>query len=351
MAKNSPEVEQGGEKPSESRRLMLLILILMMAVLGYLYFFTSLLKPREEAVKPEASQPSQVKKPLPPRPAEKATAEAEPAATPKLGADKVASAGKTASAVPAAVEKGASAKGSASATSPPTGKEGAGDKKAPAVKPTESQTAKAAAPAVKAGDKPQPVPANDEKTATPPKKHEGESATKPNKPATATAKPAPKKIASEKTAGQFTLLIGEFVPDKQFAVIQAKVRKVVGPSLVTTSLQKVEPMHRLFIGEFPDYESAAAELQKLKPLSSDAFMIEKAGKYQLFAGSYFGTALVEKQKQRLAAKGVNVQVQKAEVSVRVIKLTAGRFASSSDAKKAVEKLRKDGIKASVISRK
>jgi hypothetical protein len=371
-------MEQGAEKPRESRRLLVLLLLLVMAILGYLYFFTSLLKPREEAAKPEASQTMQVKKPLPPRTTETAGTGAEPPAADKPAASKGAepvTAGTAAPAAPGAAEKGVPAKGTAAApsqkeggpapvskpaapaTPPPKGKGGEKSPPPTASKPVEPSTGKAgadtkvAAMPAKAADKPKPAPGKDAKAAAQPQKAGSSPAVKAKTPTAEAAKSSTKKQGAAHAGGQYTLLIGEFVPDKRFAAIQAKVRKVVGPVLTTTPLQKVEPMHRLFVGEYAGYEEAAAELQRLKSLTADAFMIEKTGKYLLFAGSYYDSSLVEKQKQRLSAKGVTVKVLKADLPVRVIRLTAGRFASQGDAQKAVEKLKKDGIKAQPIKRK
>ncbi|MRR34373.1 SPOR domain-containing protein, partial [bacterium] len=64
--------QEPGEKSSKgggsNNRLLLLVLLLLVAVFGYLFYFTDLIKPRQEAQAPEPVQTGQVKQPIPPRP-------------------------------------------------------------------------------------------------------------------------------------------------------------------------------------------------------------------------------------------------------------------------------------------
>ncbi len=160
------------------------------------------------------------------------------------------------------------------------------------------------------------------------------------------AKPVKKEAAQPAKIGRYRLLIGEFVPDKSFIALQSKVGKLY-PPLEKKVVQRVKPMNRLFVGEFSNYESAAAELEKLKPLTRDAFSIEKDGKYFIYAGSYYGGELAASEMKRLTGKGVKIELQKVELPVSVMRLTAGRPSSKEDAQKAVARLAKQGVSATV----
>jgi hypothetical protein len=361
MAKdNTPDLEEGGaEQKNVKQRVLLLVLLLLLAVFGYLYFFTGMIKPREEAAKPELPQAVQVKKPLPPRPVEGETETKQPAVKHEPPAAKEAVAAKPAVEEPANAGKPQEESASKGATP-------AKQEKAKSAPP-----AKAAEPAKTAEPKAQPVAAK--KTAEPvatktAEKKPAAAPTKTEKPvaAGAVAKKKPgakagaeqegaKKAAAAKpthkraTRGKFTLLIGEFVPNKTFLALEAKLIKQGVKPLGKTSLKKPEPMNRLFVAAYGDYESAAAELEKLKKLTSDAFYIENAGKYTLYAGSYYDMALVEKERKRLAGKGYKIEVQKVAVPVAVVRLTAGSFSAKEDAERVAASLKKQGVTASVIT--
>ena len=357
MAKeNAPEMEPTGSgKKNESKKLVALLLLLVIAAASYLYLFTGIFKPQEEAAAPQPEAATQVKKPLPPHPEGKGAGD-QPANKEVARVDE-----KPAVQPPAAVK---AAPETAAKPEPPKKKEAAPPAKEQVKQAVAEKAAKAepAKQAERPAEKKEaaPVAAAKEKGG----EKAGETVAAAKVPAKATqtaaapgkvaagkveatkAKPAGKEAAPAAKGGRYTLLIGDFVQDKNFAALQAKLRKQYKP-LARKSIQKVEPMNRLFVGEFADYDAAAAELGKLKPLTRDAFSIEKGGKYYVYAGSYFGGELAASEKKRLTGKGVKIELQKVEVPVSIVRLTAGRFPSRDEAKKAVAALEKKGIKATV----
>jgi cell division protein FtsN len=115
-----------------------------------------------------------------------------------------------------------------------------------------------------------------------------------------------------------------------------------------TELKKAKPMNRLYVGEYPNYDAGAAELERIKKLSADAFFIEAGGKYRVYAGSYYSSKMADQVRSGLEAKGVSTTLQKADVPVTVVRLTAGRFADKAAAAAAVKKLKATGLSPAVV---
>jgi cell division protein FtsN len=249
-----------------STRLLLLVLLLVVAAGGYLYFFTDLIRPVKEAAKPAVVQTAQVKKPIPPRPGQPGAPGESPA--------KPAEAKPSPGAPPAA-------------PAPPRAKQAA----APA-KPEPAKVAKMAKAEVPQKPTATGTSAPAKPAAAPPKLA---AAPAPAKPAAqpkvvaapAAAKPAPKvaKRAVKGKGGPFALQVGDFVPDKALE-IQAKLKKSGIVPVKIAAVTAPETMNRLEVAQFTDQDAAEAELQKLKQLTADAFMVADSGTYSLYAGSY-----------------------------------------------------------------
>ena len=151
-----------------------------------------------------------------------------------------------------------------------------------------------------------------------------------------------------KKGGPYRLLIGDFVPDKKLEAVQAKLKKDgIGP-IRKEIVQASEPMNRLYVAEYTDQDAAEAELQKLKKLTADAFLIPENGKYILFAGSYFNADRAAWELKKLGAKGVKPAIRKAHVTIKVTRVNAGSYASSEEARKDARRLKKQGINATVV---
>ncbi|AJE03457.1 SPOR domain-containing protein [Geobacter pickeringii] len=353
---NEPKKEGG------NTRLLFLVLLLLVAVFGYLYYFTGLIKPREEAKAPEAVPPAQVKQPIPPRPEQK-PAETSTAAKTGIEAEKKA---EPAAAAKPEEKKGEPAKPVASNGKPETAKsakaegtqpkkEGtkpvevakvvpSGEQKKNGAVSTENEKGKgvAAEPSKKEAKKEAPSPEKKKAVAT-------EKAGKAKIASTAAAKKhAAAKKPESKGTGEYTLRIGEYVVADAMERDKEKAQDSGFTPLVKQGPKKKEPMIRLYLGEFGDQESAKRELAKLHDATVEGFVLNEGGKYRVYAGSYFLHERAVKEQQRLTALGIKPTLKKASVSVPTLLLTAGKFSNREDAVKAAAKLRQKGLKPAVV---
>jgi len=308
--------ERGG-----GQRILLVVLFLLVGAFGYLYFFTGLIKPREEGAKPGAGQGAPVKKPIPPRP----------------GGD---------------VAKGR----------PPA----KADEKKPAEQPAARPVAVSPQPPGKASPSPSPakpaaVPAKPAAVAT------GGPATPPAQPVKSPAVRDTKGAASankaeqtlgkkadhgtakkEQARGEYTLQVGEFVAEPSVRSALAKVKKAGIAPVAKTVIRKSEPMIRLFLAEFDGRAEASEAAARLKGAGADSFTLPDNGKYAVYAGSYFlkGKAIAEQD--RLNGKGFKTVQKNVRVSLPVVWLTAGSYPTGEDARRDAARLKKLGLTAMVL---
>jgi SPOR domain len=322
-----------GNARGSSTRLLLLVLLLVVAAAAYLYFFTDLIVPHQESGSPPP-QTAQVKQPLPPRP----------------GQPEAAKPGQAPAAPPAAAQQpGKPAPVTPEATAVPEKKPvpATPPVKAPPAKPAEAKApAKPAASAAKAAK-----PAAPKGPAHP-------------KPAVATTVPAGKKIpasaktekkgekqAVKKKGGHFHLLVGDFAPGRSLAAVQAKLKKSGIAPVRKKVITAEEKMNRIFVARFTDQENAEAELHKVKKITGDAFLIADKEGYLLYAGSFLSPVGAAAEQKKLASRGVKSVIRKVKVPVRVMRVTAGSYERSEEAAKDATRLKKMGIRATVVKLK
>lgn len=336
-----PEINE--DKPANgargsSQQILLLVLLFLILVFGYLYFFTNLIRQREEVAKTPPAQTTQIRQPLPPRPNQEGE---KPAAVVKP-------------------EEKQPAQAKAEKPAPPPAPPQQAKPVPPQAKPVPSQARPAAVPpqpapgkAVKAEDKtlhkeltkasPAPAPAV-------PRKKAG---AKPVVAATSTGKKAPVQAAAPQAVkpaaeqGAYALL-ADFAADKEMKAARAKLTKLGITPVHAKKVEKLQTMHRLFLADFDTHYAADMELQKLQKVSSSTFILEENGRYAVYAGSYLHEKGAAAERKRLAGKGFNLSVKTAKVKIPVHSLTAGAFASSEDARKEASVLKKKGITARVI---
>jgi cell division protein FtsN len=303
-----------------NQRLLLLALLLLVAAFGYLYFFTGLIKPREEAPKAPPAPTAQVKQPLPPRPeqgGEKVAAKAAPV-QPQPAPAKAEKPAPPAAPTPAKPPVAASAN--------------------PAAAPAQPAPAKTAKPAEKSAEKPAAAPVA-----------AGKKAPEPAAPAPkAAAAATPKAAAAAEKQDRFRLFIGELAAERDVRKVRAKLKKLGIAPVSEKKLNKPELMHRLFLAEFDNHYAADMELQKLLPYTANGFILEEKGQYAVYAGSYLHEKGAAAERDRLSGKGVKLDVKLAKVSIPVTRVTAGEFPGREDAQKAADRLKKQGISAQVI---
>jgi len=356
--KTGAEPEIRTESGSGRNKVAQLVLLVLIAVFGYIYFFTSLIVPHEGAKPEQSATPAatpQVKQSMPPRPADTA---APPAAAPAAPAP-------TAPVAPAAAPAAAPAGGQKPAVATP----------APASPPQAAAPAKApaAAPVKKEEVKPS-KPAEQKQAASVPKKEEAKPAKGPEKSAAAKdkqpvpaapqakkdQKPAPavekarepKGAAATGTAkakaaaGSYTILVGEFAAAEAAAVEEKLNKHKIKP--VRNMSQKSTQMTRLYYGVYSDYDSYTAALEKLKQSVKGSFGVEKDGRYSVYAGSFGSPARAEAEKKRLADKGVKVEMQQVSLPQSTVRLSAGPFSGKEAAEKAASQLKKEGLSVKVV---
>jgi cell division septation protein DedD len=339
---------------------LLVVIIVLVGVFAYIYFFTGLIKPMQEQKVAEAPAALQMaKKPLPspdgsplkadtgevkkdaaapakPEPAPTAPAAAVPApvvpakpvvkeaAKPKEGLKVVEESqpgvkkplltvGKAGAEKPAPVEK----KQTAVAENKSLTAKGVEKKSADMKKPVEKQSAAVTAVATVKKVQQRPV------------------------------KKAAAVSGNVAGTGPWTVLIGNYVLEEAMATDLARVRKAGLEAFVVPGAKKKTLMNRLLLAEFSDRESAQAELAKLKRLTSDAFIIDNAGKHVVYAGSYLRDTWAVAEKERLAAAGFKLTVKRVDVSIPSKNLTAGSFAEKSAAEDVLKKLRAADVKATL----
>jgi cell division septation protein DedD len=317
-------------------RILLIVLLLLVAVAGYLFYFTDFIRPRPEGAKPPAAPAAQVKQPIPPRPVqpgETAAAPASPTVTLPQGAPPPAPSQAQVKPAPASPQVKSAPIQPAPAAAPPL--PAAAPKPAPpASAPVASAPAAKKEPApAKPAQKKEPVP---------------DKLAQKKEPAPAKLAHKAEKPVVKKKDGPYRLLIGDFVPDKTFAALQSKLKKSGIAPVRKSTVTAAEPMNRLFVAEFGDQDSAVAELQKLKKLTGDAFLIPDNGKYILYAGSYFSSSRAAAELKKLSSRGVNPVVRQARVTIKVTRVTAGSYVSMAEARNDVMRLKKQGIAATVI---
>jgi cell division protein FtsN len=159
------------------------------------------------------------------------------------------------------------------------------------------------------------------------------------------------KAVEKKKGGGYCLLVGDYGPGKPLDAVLAKLKKSGITPVQKKVVQAVEPMNRLFVAEFGDQDSAEAELQKLRKLTGDAFLLPDNGKYILYAGSYLSSGVAASEMKRLASRGVTTVVRQSRVTVKVTRVAAGNYAGTAEARSDAARLKKLGIAASLVKSK
>lgn len=317
-----PSGEEGA-----AQRVLLLVLLLVVVLFGYLYFFTGMIKAREEAI-PPAVVASVTKKPLPPRPgAEESAGAAGEKAKPAAGAvpeptgnvTAITDGGKTAPAKPE--------------VAPAKKEQPVPPKPVPAAQPPKAVPPAKVIPEKKDQQKAAPLPA------VTPKKAGG-------------AESIPEKVApAKRVSAQYALFAGEFILDENLKNTQRQLKKAGIQTFSVSTRTKSEPMHRVRLGEFPSRTEAETELKKFQKAAGAAFILPNDGKYTVYAGSYFNAGQAVREKDRLSSLvpgGMSVTVEKADVNVPVKRLTAGAFPDKETALAEAARLKKRGITASIV---
>lgn len=323
---------------------ILFFLFAVAVCFGYFYFFTDVLRPKEETPGQPDVYTSEVKKPLPERLVQTTATSAEEATTPPPG-----SASPVEPPVP-----GTSVTDSGMAT----GGAPSGQERAQAV-PERIKTPKQPQPSVK----PAPVPAaKSEKKATVAAGSKKDSAKKSAAlPGTAKSTVAASAKTSKKAAlpqkstqmakpadakkpvGAYSLVVGSYVLRSSLLADKTKLEKAGLQTHVSSGNIKTATMNRLLVAEAATAAAARQELDKVKKVSKDAFLLRKDGTYAIYAGSYFDAAKAQKEQERLRKQGFVPILKKSEAPVSSYLLSVGSYSSREAALQHVRTLKKMGF--------
>ncbi|MFH1027030.1 MAG: SPOR domain-containing protein [Pseudomonadota bacterium] len=350
-----------GEKTNQSA--LLVLLLLLVGGFSYLYFFTGLIKPQQAPQPVESPAPQVVKMPLPAPDSAGAGAEKNDAAT-KSEPAAAKEAPKAVVAKPAQPATAAQAVAVPAAKPSPPVKPKEEPKKPEPPKAAEKKVQPAAVadkkdkkPTVAIVDEKKPAAAKSQlptvKKAEPVKpagkSQAAEVTPKPKKAAAVavgTAKAAPVQAAS---GGSWSVLVGQYVIEEALSADMGRVRKAGLEPVVKAGSRKKSAMNRLLLAEFANRGDAQAELARLKRHTSDAFIMDQAGKFAVYAGSYLLDARASSEKERLAAAGFKVSIKRAEIAIPTQSLTVGPFKDKKTAEVALGKLKTTGVKAALVN--
>ncbi|HBA72365.1 MAG: hypothetical protein A2X82_11330 [Geobacteraceae bacterium GWC2_55_20] len=339
-----------GEKKNQSA--LLVLLLLLVGGFSYLYFFTGLIKPQQAPQPAESPAPQVVKMPLPAPDSAGAGADKNDA-TPKsepAAAKEAPKPAQPATAVPAAKPSPpVKAKEEPKKPEPPK----VAEKK---VQPATVADKKDKKPAVAKADEKKPAAVKSQLPAAKkaePVKPAGKSQTaevtpKPKKTAavaSGSAKAAPVQAAS---GGSWSVLLGQYVIEEALSADMGRVRKAGLEPVVKAGSRKKSAMNRLLLAEFASRGDAQAELARLKRHTSDAFIMDQAGKFAVYAGSYLLDVRASSEKKRLTAAGFPVSIKRAEIAIPTQSLTVGPFKDKKAAESALGKLKTTGVKATLV---
>jgi len=355
----------GGER-GNIRQAVLLVLLLLTAGLGYIYFFTGLIKPREHITIVTPPRVAPVKQPLPPRPTMESGERASTTSIPEEKKPVPPTGGKTDTANAPAGTKPAAApvvKPSAAPVAKPAAPPAAKPIAAPAVKTAPPPAVKSAtAPlgqnqsgkVVKPEEKPAVKTQQTQAQATPSSPSAKQAKGSASKVAALTASRDNKPHASAVgespvvTKGKYTLLIGGLANDWEAEKVRSKTEKQGITGISVRKVKKTETMHRLFLGDFDSQMAADAELSKLKAQAGGSFILKENGRYAVYAGSYLHESRAAAERKRLVGKGVKLEVKTAKVTISVSEVLAGSFPGNEEAQKAAGLLKKKGLEAKVV---
>ncbi|RQW89128.1 MAG: hypothetical protein EHM79_04115 [Geobacter sp.] len=149
----------------------------------------------------------------------------------------------------------------------------------------------------------------------------------------------------EKKVGEkFTLVVGTYVLKSSMQSDKAKLEKAGLQPSVRSEKKRNEPMNRLLVAEVASYQAAQDKLAAVKKASKDAFFLRENNKYAIYAGSYFADERAVQEQERLRKLGFAPILKKSQAPVSTYSLAAGSYPSRDAALKGASRLEKLGFK-------
>ena len=365
---------------------ILFFLFALAVCFGYFYFFTDVLRPKEETPGQPDVYTSELKKPLPERLVQSSATSAEEAVSsppgyPPLPEDLTSGPAATASRVspgevpseqknvkslpggdsPATAPQPAAQRITAdtgkksvkTVTAPAARKSGAvtprsepGTSRTPSVKQEQAVTKTTRPPATaKPAASRISTPGGQTTKVVAGKKPVAEKIAKtPIKAATPIKRETSEQPAAKKGSDEFSLVVGTYVLKSSLRADKAKLEKAGLQTFIVPGKMRSQPMNRLLVAEVASHEAAQAELVKVKKASKDAFFLQENNKYAIYAGSYFADDRAVQEQERLRKLGFVPILKKSQAPVPSYSLTAGSYPTREAALKEAGRLKKLGFK-------
>lgn len=364
---------------------ILFLLFALAVCFGYFYFFTDVLRTKEETPGQSDVYSSEVRKPLPERLVQAAVTSAEEAVPPPPEVSSLPETpppGKVTT--DAAVPPGMSPSGqkvvkpasvAKKPATPPlkiaqTNKAAAGKSEKTSKLPATKKTASANAVSDTSAGNSKSAQQKHSKTKIAPS---SDSANAGSRVIPTTGKETKKPAAGQKTVGgkntkspaknvapkqsgnseqtgtkksgeRYTLVVGSYVLKSSMGTAKAKLEKAGLQPVVVPGKMRSEPMHRLLVAEVSSAQAAQEELAKVKKASKDAFFLRENGTYVIYAGSYFAQDRAVQEQERLRKRGFVPILKKTQAPVTTHLLSVGSYPTREAALKGAESLQKLGFK-------
>lgn len=160
----------------------------------------------------------------------------------------------------------------------------------------------------------------------------------------APVKPAPVTVAA--VGGPFMIQAGAYgeTANRDQAI---RIIKDLGYDAQVTPLSKSQSMTRLLIGVYPP-ETARGKARELEPLVPKNFTLPRGDALALYAGSYNDPIKAKAAVQALAARGVPVTEERADVTTTLWRVSFGGFANKAQAEKIADQARAAGLESRVL---
>lgn len=364
---------------------ILFLLFALAVCFGYFYFFTDVLRTKEETPGQSNVYSSEVRKPLPERLVQAPLSSAEEAVSPPPEVSSLPETPPTGKATTHLVVPAGEAPSGQKvvkpapvaekpATPPPnivqTNKAVVGKSEKPSKVPATKKTAPAnaaldsSASSKKSAQQKHPqtkispatkmakadssqIPAPGGETKTPvagPKKLGGKISGLPAKKVTPKQNGNSESAGTKKAGERYTLVVGTYVLKSSMTTAKAKLEKAGLQTVVVPGKIRSEPMNRLLVAEVSSAQEAQEELAKIKKASKDAFFLWENDKYAIYAGSYFDPDRAVQEQERLRKRGFVPILKKTQAPVTTYSLSVGSYPTRETALKSTASLQKLGFK-------
>lgn len=358
---------------------ILFLLFALAVCFGYFYFFTDVLRTKEETPGQSDVYSSEVRKPLPERLVQASVTSAEEAVSPPPEAPSSGNVRSEAVVPPGEASSGQKVVKSAPVAEKPatpplktaqTNKAAAGQGEKPSKKPATKKTVSAkAAPdsaanskksaqqkhpkikispatdTAKSGSRPSPATGGEtKKPVAGPKNVGGKIAKIPAKKVPPKQNENIEPSGTKKAGERYALVVGTYVLKTSMSAAKAKLEKAGLQTVVVPGKMRSEPMNRLLVAEVSSAQEAQEELAKIKKVSKDAFFLRENSKYAIYAGSYFAQDRAVQEQERLRKRGFVPILKKTQAPVTTYSLSVGSYPTRETALKGAESLKKLGFK-------